>query len=636
MVQIPAVRQRERQVNTALKELRAAQTRGRVLTPSDRVHALRKLTEMGRLQTLEPLLPLFLNLKGFPYTLAEHYPFAPFFRTRRPTKSIWKTGRQVSKSTSMAADGVLLSNAIPHFQTLYVMPLYEQVRRFSANYVRPFIDQSPAKSLWTGTNTENSVLQRSFKNLSRMIFSFALLDADRVRGVTSDKIAIDEIQDMDRDHLPIILETMSYSKYGVVQYTGTPKTFDNTIHEEFESSSQAEWFVPCFACGKWNIPAMAHDLDRMIGPMRDDISKDNPGTICAKCRRPINPAQGRWVHRYPERVLDYAGYHVPQIIMPHHYGTPKMWASLIGKQNTIAPNLFWNEVLGESYDMAQKIISQTELKAACSLPFKNTPDEITPGILARAKHYQFRILSVDWGGGGEKGVSYTACAVLGFLPTGKIDVLWGKRLMTPHAHVQEAKELKRIFQAFNCHMIAHDYTGAGTIRETVLMQQGLSAERIMPVTYVRAASANILNFVEATAIHPRNHYRMDKTRALLYVCTAIKLGLIRFFDWDYKNKDHPGLIADFLNLVENKVDSKQGSDIYTIHRSSETVSDDWAQAVTIGTIALWHIHAAYPNFGVQSERAALPLTKEAVKVAGDRDHGWEQDPDLAGYLDPTF
>jgi len=129
-------------------------------------------------------------------------------------------GVAAHNSTSLASHGVMLANCIPFFRTLYVTPLYEQIRRFSNNYVRPFIDRSPIKPLWSGTSTENSVLQRSFKNLSMMIFSFALMDADRVRGISADKVAIDEVQDMDPDHLPIIREVMSHSKYGLFQFTG--------------------------------------------------------------------------------------------------------------------------------------------------------------------------------------------------------------------------------------------------------------------------------------------------------------------------------------------------------------------------------------------------------------------------------
>ena len=174
--------------------------------------------------TLKPLLPLLLEIRGKPYHLHDHFPFAPFFRTRMPRRTLLKTGRQVSKSTSLAAQGVLFSNCIPYFSTLYITPLFEMVRRFSQNYVRPFIETSPVVDLFLGPNTINSVLQRSFRNRSQMLFSFASSDAERTRGISADKNVVDEVQDMDISFLPVIHETISASKeWGLIQYAGTPK-----------------------------------------------------------------------------------------------------------------------------------------------------------------------------------------------------------------------------------------------------------------------------------------------------------------------------------------------------------------------------------------------------------------------------
>ena len=58
---------------------------------------------------------------------------------------------------------------------------------------------------------------------------------------------------------------------------------------------------------------------------------------------------------------------------------------------------------------------------------------------------------------------------------------------------------------------AHDYTGAGSLRETFLVQAGVPLNRIMPIAYVRSASHNIMNPVAATPVHPRDHYQADKT-----------------------------------------------------------------------------------------------------------------------------
>jgi len=589
------------------------------------VHAkagiLKELAARYAFPSLEPILPLVLNLNGSPYTLRDHFAFSPLFRVLTPKSQVWCTGRQVSKSTSLAAHGVVFANSVPFSKTLYVTPRFEQVRRFSNNYVRPFIDQSPVKAQWSDTTTENSVLQRSFRNNSMMLFSFALLDADRTRGVSADRVNFDEVQDMDPDHVPIIQETMSYSKWGITYYTGTPKTLDNLLYGLYQRSSQAEWFVPCHSCGKWNIPSLEHDLDAMIGDYSIHISEKYPGTVCAKCRQPINPRHGRWVHRYPDRRWQFAGYHVPQLILPLHFADPEKWSTLLLKREgygNMTQAQFYNEVMGESVDTGQRLISETDLRAACLLDWENKK-EPDPKCMKNLNDYKHRMLAIDWGGGGEAGVSFTVLAVLGFRNDGTIDVLWAKRLLIGGDHLQEAIECMKWCNLFNCDFVAHDYTGAGTVRETVMVQAGFNLDRVMAMRLVRSAAQDLLIYKPPTEINHRAHYSLDKTRSLLYTCQAIKLKQVRFFQYDRISQESPGLVSDFLALVENKADARSGSDIYTITRNV-LLTDDFAQAVNIGCAALWHISDAWPNFAAIAGVARLTekqVETETVNSADD-------------------
>ena len=572
------------------------------LTDIDRLNLFLKIVQEGRLPNLSPILPLVLSLDGKPYSLAKHFQFETLFYTRMPKSMVLKTGRQVGKSTVGSAHGVITCTSIPYFRTLYITPLFEQVRRLSNNYVRPFVEQSPVRALWTGTNTENSVLQRSFRNYSMMQFSFASLDADRVRGVRSDKIVIDEVQDMDRDLIPIIKETMSASPWGISQYSGTPKTPENTIEGLWLMSSQAEWCIPCKSCKKLNVASIKQDLEKMIGPFREDISETSPGTVCAKCGRTIFPWEGRWIHRYPERRFEFAGFHVPQPIMHIHYSEPAKWSELIAKSEgygNYTPEKYMNEVLGESCGTGVQLVSMDDLQRACLLEHNNEPKH--PGnCLINLEKYRYRVLAVDWGGGGESGVSLTVATVMGITPSGVIEVVWGRRLMTPHDHLAEAKQCLDYYNMFNCSFVAHDYTGAGSLRETFLCQAGVPYKNIIPIQYVRAASSKIMSVVQPTAVNPRVYYRIDKTRSLLTVCAAIRMKKIKFFKYDYRSTDDPGLVHDFLALVEQKSETRLGSDIYTITRNPQ-LSDDFAQAVNIGACGLWYTTNSWPNLGMPSK-----------------------------------
>jgi hypothetical protein len=626
---------RLRETAAALADLKKVEQDGRAISDVDRIIAIRKLCEAGSIHTLEPLLPLLFNLNGRPYSLYDYFPFSPVFRTRMPTNLVLMTGRQVSKSTSMASHGVALSNSIPHFSTLFVTPRYEQIRRFSTEYVGAFIKQSPVRDLWVSTETTGNVLLRTFNNGSRMFFSFALLDVDRVRGIPAQKVGIDEAQDMDPDHVPIIRETMSASKeYGITQVTGTPKTLDNLMHGEWMRSSQAEWFTPCFRCGAWNIASLEYHLEAMLGPFHDDISEANPGTICHKCRRPINPRYGRWVHRHPDRRWSRLGLHVPQPIMPLHYAIPKKWSELLQKREgaaNTAPHVFINESLGESSATGNQLVTLPDLQEAAELDWENNPLEPHPDVIARLSRYRMIVMGVDWGGGGEDGVSFTVLALLGFRHDGNIDVIWGRRLLNPHEHIKEAEEIYKYYQLFKPTYIAHDYTGAGILRETFLIQAGIHIDRILPIQYVRSATHSLMTFHQATPQHQRSRYSLDKTRSLIYVTSAIKLKMIRFFKYDYKSDDIPGLLHDFLALIDEKRPGTHAGDIYLIKRATG-FTDDFAQAVNIGCATLWHANDAWPNFAAG---ANYRLTPDQVRQAGNVDVGWTDDDvraDAGGYF----
>lgn len=635
-----------------LAELASSYKDGRRISTLDRVSAVRRLVEQGKLETYEPLLPLLFTLKGNPYTLENHFVFSPQFYCHLPATSVLKTGRQVAKTTSISSSGIMLANAVPHKTLLYVCPLYEQIRRLSSNYVRDFINNSPVKDLWSGTTTENSVLQRSFKNYSKMIFSFALLDADRIRGVSADMVSIDEIQDMDADHIPIIRETMAVSPWKLQRFTGTPKTLDNTIEGLWRDSSMAEWFVPCWACGKMNIPSLEFDLERMIGPLRDDITPMNPATICANpgCGRPINPRWGRWVHREQGRRWDFSGYHVPQLLLPMHYGNYRAWSELLGKQRgsaNTAPHVFINEVLGESSASGNQLLTLEDVRRAATLPWENRPDDPDATMWDWLDDYPIRVMAVDWGGGGARkntGMaksgakielnSYTTIALLGMRSDGQIHVLWGKRLLTPHDHAKEAAEVWYWCQRFRPRLFAHDYTGAGAVRETILVQAGMPPHVIMPISYVRSASSSLMQFIPATPSHQRDHFNLDKTRSLLYMCNAIKLGMVRTFRDDYIDKDNPGLLRDLIALVDEKVESAHARDIYLI-RKADGFTDDFAHSINLGCCAMWHA-TEWPDFAnLAGLPMAQPLDQDQINAAGNSMYGW-QDDDFSegGFLSP--
>ena len=539
-------------------------------------------------------------------------------------------------STYIACSTTLTSARIPHSKQLIVTPLFEQVRRFSVNYVQPFIDESLIKPLIVDTTCNQSVLQRTFINKSLQIFSYAYLSSNRVRGIGGVYwTKIDEFQDMDAVHVPIIVETMSAAPkpWGLLDMAGTPKGFENPIQVAWENSSQAEWVVKCreAACGHWNFCSAEFDLLKMIGPAHRGIGPRSrggvPGTVCARCQKPIDPRDGTWLHRFrnlsgekadaddrealiEDRRHMFQGFHIPQVIMPMHYEDPIAWATLNGKMrglNNTSPAVFHNEILGESYDMGSKLLTLQELKDACVLPWKNRQSKILDLPQHKRDDYRLTVLAADWGGGGGDGgmgnteatrrrrISFTTLAWMGIRTDGLIDVLWGIRLLTPNDHAREAMDAKRCIDETRPKYFPHDFSGAGALRETLLMQAGVNPDMLKGFVYGALATDKWYQPVPGVEGDKRPHVRIDRTYSLTLTIQAIKAGKIRFFQFDHGGENDMGLLHDFLALTEEKVETNR-SDVYLIRRLT-AFSDDFAHAVNLGAIALWKATGAWPDLG---------------------------------------
>lgn len=539
----------------------------------------------------EELLSKLFTLKNEPYQV--YKPFAHLFNRELPLNTVFKTGRQVSKTTTLVIQHLTQSVFIPGFNTLCVLPLEQQANRVGSMFIRPILRDSVIPQICPLTREQSTNI--SFKNNSNIVLSYAHLDAERTRGVPADKLHIDEAQDVNSKFLPVITSCLTGSKdwqYSV--YTGTPKTNNNTLQFLWLSSSQAEWCIKCEACNHWNIPSIEFDLDGMIGPHREDISQESPATICSKCGKIIHPDSGQWVHRYDDRKWTYAGYHIPQIIMAQHYADPVNWSILLSKkeggyQTTVTD--FYREILGEACDIAARLVTLDDLLKVADLGDRKDFNRIRQMKDA----YPIRVFGIDWGGGGEGG-NYTTIALVCQTHSGVIEIPWATQLTTPHDHIKEAKEILKLANELNPHLIVHDYSGSGSLRETILVHSGYPIERIMPCRYVAGNQGVACRYVKETPWHPRPCYHIDPSRCLLLTCGAIKLKRIRFFNDDYKNEHDRGILRHFLALID-ETSSSRG--IESFHIVCEPgYRDEFAQASMLGCVGIWYKTNKWPKFSM--------------------------------------
>ena len=508
------------------------------------------------------LLPAMFQIRNEPYEITDYPQFEAIYSRQYAPKMLYKCGRQISKSTNLSRSEVLDAIQIPNFQVLYVAPLQSQANRYSALYLHEAINTcNLAISLqdknfnWTDELEGpiiKSVAHQAFRNGSGIQMMYAKTSADRARGITADRIDYDEIQDHLIDHIPIISESKTNSEWGLERYTGTAKTTDNTMEHLWLQSTRSEWTVKCEGCNHWNQPTKENNVLRMI-------SID--GVVCSKCGKRLDIRKGELVHAYPDLAAEFLGIHVPQIMVPAIVYNPVKWARLIRKINSSPSNYaIYTEVLGISDDVGVRLITQQDIDKVSVL---GTHKQLRRNL----NKYTLRVLGIDWGIA--EITSFTVVTVLGILPSGEIDVLFGKRYIGQDI-TDVLKDIIRTYRTYKCNLAAPDF-GVGFTNNALLQKAGLA------VSQVQYTNQNtFLNF-NAKGNVPR--WMADRNTALSLVFWAIKFGKIRF----PVKSESDVYTKDLLSPYESVTETSSGMVSRKFVRDPAR-PDDFCHALTFGSI----------------------------------------------------
>lgn len=233
-------------------------------------------------------------------------------------KVLMLCGRQVEKSTTLGNRMLCYSALTNNFRSLYVAPSAEQAKVFSNDRVKDVIDASPMIRAYTTSAINQAVFFKKFINYSQIRLRYAYLTADRVRGIPSDMILIDELQDILIDNIPVIEQCAFHSSYKLFLYSGTPKSVDNTIEFYWsEFSTQNEWVVPCERHG------LPSDSSTWHWNVLTEKNIGSTGLICDKCGETISARhpKAQWASMNPTREdnkdkVTFEGYRIPQIMVP--------------------------------------------------------------------------------------------------------------------------------------------------------------------------------------------------------------------------------------------------------------------------------------------------------------------------------
>jgi hypothetical protein len=93
------------------------------------------------------------------------------------------------------------------------------------------------------------------------------------------------------------------------------------------------------------------------------------------------------------------------------------------------------------------------------------------------------IMTIDWGGGGARELSFTTISIACLRYDGRIDFPYAYRSLTPHQHEKEIATIIALKRLFKVSKIVHDGNGAGEARELECGMKNLFS--LLPFTIIR-------------------------------------------------------------------------------------------------------------------------------------------------------
>lgn len=467
------------------------------------------------------------------------------------TKILLLFSRQTEKSTSTGNKLIALSNMRSFYNSLFVTPSALQTTGFSKTRIDDIVKISPYLKSMTHQSLSWNLLEKQWLNGSKIYLRYAFLSADRIRGLSVNAVFIDEIQDILRDVVPVIEETSSHNKNRIFVYSGTPKTFDNTIHTYWEDhSTQGEWVIPCEHHGTPKDPSSWHwnILDS------ENIGKNGP--MCSRCHNPINPEhpEARWVEMNPG--AQFQGYRVCRLMVPWYFKDAKSWATILDDQKRYPRAQFENEVMARSYDSGTKPITKGELYRLCDPKYLMTEEQVTE--LAKT-HKLWG--GIDWGSDGQ---AYTLMTVGGYVRGDhSFQIVFAKRFEGPLRDPKpQLTEIIRLIDLFRLFRVGTDYG------------MGHWPNKLLTTKY---GPARIFPFMHAERLNAKIKYSGQLGRHVIYrspilgdLFSAMKMGKIRFPIRDMFDKP---FITDISNVTSEysatlkmlKYDKPRGVTDDTLH-----------------------------------------------------------------------
>ncbi len=341
----------------------------------------------------------YLTLDGKPFRINGngYKPFSHIYRyigikalEKNSKPVILVKGRQTGGTTMAAAlemyfmgSGLFGNGNNPPVRVIHAFPQLEMAAAYSKTKLNPMIvdsidvtgeknkggkNKSYIQSLLdTTSDTNNSLHFKQFVGGNHLWIESTGLNADRLRGRTSDVIFFDECQDISGAAISNATKMLTTAKYGrvgdgVQVYFGTPKKKGSDYFKMWNASSQQYYHLGCEQC-KGYFPLYTPESDEW-----EKIWLHGFIVKCTHCgheqdKRPA-AERGKWIGSKPEEECSIIGFHINQLYMPD-FTKEKILSEKPGIHPVATERSYRNEVLGEFFQGDSSPITPEEIRELC-------------------------------------------------------------------------------------------------------------------------------------------------------------------------------------------------------------------------------------------------------------------------------
>lgn len=515
------------------------------------------------------LLPWFFPHFGgpnSPMTLSRR-PFAfPMYSMLTKGYLVVKGSRQISKSTNMSARQLMLTQLMP-WASIYIAPHLDHIKTYATKL------RDMERCFRYSLNTKgyrNNLQFKEYKLGSRIELHRVLTSASHMRGKTADELLYDEYQLFDIRLEAEIRQLQRNTTNPVTIYSGTSTTIDSPLENRFQKSSGGVWMMRS-PNGKDFIDCS--DGVQVLKMIRRE------GLTCPFTDRLItNPLDGEFAHAAPA-LLDQniLGIHIPQFLIPD-FLTPAEWPKIFNYLQDFGETRTLQEVGGIATEEGFKEISQKDMQAICTLPYRDI-EQFRRAIKTK-NPYRFIVSGCDWGGSDAQmsrltKTSYTVHVILGVYGDGKMDILYMRRY-SGMQYDEIAESILKAHADYGGTAIASDF-GAGLAYNTYLHRDA----RVNPNRhFVWGYSPPYLPMIMRPQFQQfPAQYMLNKTESITQLFEAIKKQRIRCYAWDAAST----FLDDFLNSQRVHAETRHGRQ-YFLHIRNSTKADDTMHAVNFAFV----------------------------------------------------